>query len=102
MQHTPHPFHISKLRVGILQCHQRAVGGPFATAIDYFYREDSVWLVLQLPNGGRTAAPATWTDLPLDTLPQAPRQRLLHPPALVAMTGLCRRLGKATSKRHPK
>jgi hypothetical protein len=102
MRHTPHPFHISKVRVGILQCHQRAVGGPLASVIDYFYREDSVWLVLQLPNGGRAATPATWTDLPPETLPRPPHQRLLHPPALVAMTGLCRRLRKVASKRRPK
>jgi hypothetical protein len=98
MRHNPHPFHISKARVGILQCHQRAVGGPFATVIDYFYREDSLWLVLKLPNGGRTAAPATWTDPPPVTPPQSLSRRVLHPPTLLEMADRCQRLRKAAAK----
>ena len=39
---------------------------------DYFWREDSPWLVLQLPDGRRVVAPAAWTDAPTDTFPPTP------------------------------
>jgi hypothetical protein len=35
--------------------------------MDYFWREDTPWLVLQLPDGRWAAAPVRWTDLPVGT-----------------------------------
>src|SRR5262245_25819225 len=99
MRYNPHPLHLHGGRVGILQCHQGEVGGPFAAVTDYFWREDSPWLVLQLPDGRRVAAPATWTDLPGDKVPTTSNRPLLHAPALPAMTSLCQRLRKARPSR---
>src|SRR5262249_51783765 len=78
MQHTPVSLHFQGVRVGILPCHQREVGGPFATVTDYFWREDPPWLVLQLPHGRRVAAPAAWTDLQTDKVPVTSNHPLLH------------------------
>ena len=71
--------------------------------MDYFWREDSPWLVLQLPDGRRTAAPAAWTDLPADTFPTTPDRPLLLAQALPAMARLCQRLRptRPTRRRPP-
>ena len=58
---------------------------------DYFWREDVPWLVLQLPDGRRSAAPASWTDLPADTFPLSRDQPLLTAHALPPMARLCQR-----------
>src|SRR5262245_53534972 len=100
MGHTPHPLHLHGVRVGILQCHQGGVGGAFASVTDYFWREDSPWLVLQLPDGRRVAAPAAWTDLPDSKVPMTSNRPLLHAQALSAMTSLCHGLQKAPSSRR--
>jgi hypothetical protein len=70
------------------------VGGAFATVMDYFWREDIPWLVLQLADGRRTAMPATWTDLPANTFPTSPDRPLLCPEALAEMTRLWRHLAQ--------
>jgi hypothetical protein len=80
------------MRAGILESCRRSVGGSFATVMDYFWREDSPWLVLQRPDGRRIAAPAAWTDLPTDTFPTTQEQPLLLGRALPPMARLCRRL----------
>src|SRR5688500_18291847 len=100
MRHTPHALHLRGVRVCILQCHQGEVGGAFATAMDYFWREDAPWLVLQLPTGRRVAAPAAWTDLPDDQVPRPSNRLLLNAQALAAMTPLCQRLRQARSPRR--
>jgi hypothetical protein len=102
MRHIPHSLHFQWVRVGILQCRQGEVGGPFATVTAYFWREDSPWLVLQLPDGRRVAAPAAWTDLPTDKVPTTWNRPLLHAGSLLAMTSLCQRLRQArASRRRP-
>ncbi len=63
--------------------------------MDYFWREDTPWLVLQLADGRRTAAPAAWTDLPNNTFPTTPGRPLLLTTALPAMAQMCRRLRSA-------
>src|SRR5262245_7565492 len=100
MRHTPHSLHFRGVRVGILQCHQGEVGGAFATVTDYFWREDAPWLVLQLPNGRRVAAPAAWTDLSNDKVPTPSNRPLLSALSLSAMTPLCQRLRQARSSRR--
>src|SRR5512135_2327793 len=100
MQHTPQPFHIRGLRVGILERHRRDVGDLFATVTDYFWREDTPWLVLQLPDGRRSAAPASWTDLPADTFPPTRDHPPLLSQALPPMARLCQRLRAARSTRR--
>jgi hypothetical protein len=92
VRHNPQPFHIRGLRIGILGERRREVGDLFATVTDYFWREDAPWLVLQLPDGRRTAAPAAWTDLPADTFTPAEGRPLLAAHALPAMARLCQRL----------
>jgi hypothetical protein len=92
VQYNPHLFHIRGTRVGILEGRRHSVGGVFATVMDYFWREDSLWLVLQLPDGRRVTAPAAWTDLPSNTFPTTPNRPLLLGPALPAMARVCRRL----------
>src|SRR5208337_77610 len=100
MQHNPHPFHIRGQRVTILHsC--RKVGGSFATVMDYFWREDTLWLVLQLPDGRRIAAPADWTDLAINN----PFLSTAHLPLLQATTlpvlaRLCQRLRPRQTKRR--
>jgi hypothetical protein len=91
------------MRVGILDEHRRVVGGVFATVMDYFWREDSPWLVLQLPDGRRTAAPAARTDLPADTFSLPPGPPLLLALALPPMARTCRRLRNTppTRRRTP-
>ena len=102
MSHNPHLFHIRGTRVGIVEEHRRSVGGIFATVMDYFWREDFPWLVLQLPDGRRTVAPAAWTDLSSNTFPTRPDRPLLLAPALPAMARQCRRLRSTRpTKRRP-
>jgi hypothetical protein len=100
VRHNPHPFHIRGTRVGILEAHRRAAGGAFATVMDYFWREDSPWLVLQRPDGRRLVAPATWTDLPPDTFPPTRDRPLLLAQALPPMAGTCQRLRATRSTRR--
>lgn len=91
------------MRVGILASYRREVGDLFATVTDYFWREDSPWLVLLLPDGRRTSAPADWTDLAADAFPQNRDRPLLLAHALPPMARLCRRLRPARSpRRRPK
>jgi hypothetical protein len=85
-------------RVSILRG-RRAVGGSFATVMDYFFREDTPWLVLQLPDGRRTAAPATQTDLPSDTFASMRQSLLLPADCLPEMACLCQRLRPRRTKR---
>jgi hypothetical protein len=100
VRHTPHSFHIGGLRVGILERHRGDVGDLFATVTDYFWREDTPWLVLQLPDGRRSAAPASWTDLPADTFPPTRDLPPLLAQALPPMARLCQRLRAARSTRR--
>jgi hypothetical protein len=96
-------LHIRAVRVGILEDRRREVGDVFATVTDYFWREDTPWLVLQLPDGRRTAAPAAWTDLPAESFPSAQGRPLLSAHALPAMARMCQRLRPAPStRRRPK
>jgi hypothetical protein len=81
MQHNPQPLHIRGRRVSILRG-RHDVGAPFATVMDYFWREDIPWPVLQLPDVRRAAAPANHTDLPPDTFPPRTPRLLLLPAAL--------------------
>jgi hypothetical protein len=92
VRHNPHLSHFCGTRVGILKGRRRATGGLFATVTDYFWREDAPWLVLQLPDGRRTAAPAAWTDLPPDAFPPTAGRPLFRGAALLAMARACRRL----------
>jgi hypothetical protein len=68
--------------------------------MDYFWREDSPWLVLQLPDGRRAVAPADWTDLPADKFPLTPNRPLLLAQALPPMARLCRRLQATRSRKE--
>src|SRR5437588_9916220 len=92
MLHNTHLFHIRGTRVTILKCHRRVVGGIFATVMDYFWREDTPWLILQLPDGQRATAPAHWTDLPGDTFPSTRDRPLLLAKALPPRAQRCRQL----------
>ena len=60
--------------------------------MDYFWRQDTPWLVLQLPNGRRTAAPAKHTDLAPDTFATHTEQAFLPAAALPEMARQCQRL----------
>jgi hypothetical protein len=72
--------------------HRRQVGGEFATFLDIFWREDEPWVVLQLPNGQRTAVPASWTDLPTAGFAQTKGRAELLPAALLELARYCQRL----------
>jgi hypothetical protein len=100
MHHNPQSFHIRGIRVGILGDRRRDVGDLFATVTDYFWKEDAPWLVLQLPDGRRTAAPASWTDLPAETFPPTQGRPLLLAQALPPMVRLCQRLRPSRSARR--
>jgi hypothetical protein len=100
VHHTPQLFHIRGIRVGILRERRHDVGDLFAIVMDYFWREDVPWLVLQLPDGRRTAAPAAWTDLPADSFPTTSNGPLLLAHALPPMARLCQRLRPKRSKRR--
>jgi hypothetical protein len=90
-------------RVGILNDRRSDIGDLFATVTDYFWREDAPWLVLQLPDGRRSAAPASWTDLPADTFPSSRGRPLLAAHALPPMARLCQRLRAARpTRRRPR
>jgi hypothetical protein len=91
---------IRGIRVGILGERRRDVGDLFATVTDYFWKGDSPWLVLHLPDGRRTAAPADWTDLPADTFPSTQGRPLLLALALPQMARLCQRLRSTRSARR--
>jgi hypothetical protein len=99
MRHNPHPLHIRGRRVSILQGHHE-VGGSFATVMDYFIREDTPWLVLQLPDGRRTATPATQTDLPTDAFPPRTPRPLLQAAALPEMARLWQKLRPRRAKKR--
>ena len=99
MRHTPHSLHFRGVRVGILQGHQGEAGGPFATVTDYFWREDSPWLVLQLPDGQRAVAPVGWTDLTGDPVPTAAERPRLDGAALLEMARACDRLRRSPRAR---
>jgi hypothetical protein len=99
MRHHPQPLHLRGQRVSILQG-RHEVGGPFATVMDYFIREDTPWLVLQLPDGRRTAAPATQTDLPPNTFPAVRRCPLLQAAALPEMARLWQKLRPRRTKKR--
>ncbi|WP_231749196.1 hypothetical protein [Tautonia plasticadhaerens] len=75
----------------------------FATVTDYFWREDVPWLVLQLPDGRRSAAPASWTDLAANAFPPSHGRPLLLALALPPMARLCQRLRitRSTRRRPP-
>jgi len=60
--------------------------------MDYFIREDTPWLVLQFPDGRRTATPASQTDLPSDTFLAMTPCPLLQANSLPKMARLCQRL----------
>jgi len=101
MRHNPHPLHIRGRRVAILKG-RRQVGGHFATVMDYFWREDTPWLVLQLPGGQRAAAPASHTDLAPGTFPVTTPRSLLQAAILPEMARLCQRLRpRRTKGRRP-
>jgi len=104
VRHNPHPFHIRGTRVGILEARRRTAGGAFATVTDYFGREDSPWLVLQLPDGRRVVAPLAWIDLTRDQFPPTPGRPLLLTQALMPMARTVQRLRphRATRRRPPK
>jgi hypothetical protein len=72
--------------------------------MDYFWREDTPWLILQLPDGQRATAPVHWTDLPTNIFPATSNPSMLLAQALVPLSQLCRRLRPArpTKKRTPK
>src|SRR3954470_18263307 len=79
--------------------HRRQVGSEFASFLDSFWREDEPWVVLQLPDGQRTAVPAAWTDLPAEAFaPTAGRAELL-PSALLELARYCQRLRPRRTKR---
>ena len=70
--------------------------------MDYFWREDSPWLVLQLPDGRRVVAPAAWTDLTPDPFPPTPDRPLLLAHALPPMARTCQRVrSRRPTKRRP-
>jgi hypothetical protein len=92
MQHNPQSFYFRGQRVGIVEERRSDVGDLFATVMDYFWREDTPWLVLQLPDGRRTSAPAAWTDLPTDAFPPTQGRCLLLALELPAMARLYQRL----------
>jgi hypothetical protein len=75
------------------------VGGEFATFLDFFWREDEPWVVLQLPNGQRTAVPASWTDLPTAGFVQTKDRAELLPSALLELARYCQRLALRRRKR---
>ena len=82
--------------------HRRQVGGEFATFLDFFWREDEPWVVLQLPNGRRTAVPASWTDLPTAGFAQTEGRAELLPSALLELARYCQRLTPRRRKRPPR
>src|SRR5437762_8461550 len=79
--------------------HRRQVGSEFARFLDSFWREDEPWVVLQLPDGQRTAVPASWTDLSAECLARTPGRAELLPSALLGLARYCQRLRPRRPKR---
>ena|SRR5437016_3842094 len=79
--------------------HRRQVGSEFASFLDSFWREDEPWVVLQLPDGQRTAVPASWTDLPAEGLAPTKGRAALLPSALLELARYCQRLRQRQPKR---
>src|SRR5579885_2784945 len=71
---------------------RRQAGSEFASSLDSFWREDEPWVVLQLPDGQRTAVPASWTDLPAEGLARTTGRAELLPSALLELARYCQRL----------
>ena len=83
--------------------HRRQVGSDIASFLDSFWREDEPWVVLQLPDGQRTAVPAWWTDLPAEGFALNPGRAELLPSALLGLARYCQRLRPRRQRRsHPK
>ena len=55
--------------------------------------------MLQLPNGQRTAVPASWTDVPAEGFAQTKGRAELLPSALLELARYCQRLGPRRPKR---
>ena len=91
MSHKPQALLVPGTVVRIGK-HRRQVGGEFATFLDSFWREDEPWVVLQLPDGQRTAVPASWTDLPTAGFVQTKGRAELLPSALLGLARYCQRL----------
>jgi hypothetical protein len=98
MSHKPQALLVPGTVVRIGK-HRRQVGGEFATFLDSFWREDEPWVVLQLPDGQRTAVPASWTDLPTAGLVQTKGRAELLPSALLELARYCQRLAPRRRKR---
>jgi len=79
--------------------HRRQVGSEFARFLDSFWREDEPWVVLQLPDGQRTAVPASWTDAPAECLARTQDREQLLPSALLELARYCQRLRPRRQKR---
>ena len=79
--------------------HRRQVGSEFARFLDSFWREDEPWVVLQLPDGQRTAVPASWTDLPAACLARTRGRPELLPSALLGLARYCQRLRPRRQRR---
>ena len=91
MSHNPQTL-LSRGRCVTITQHRRQVGSDLATFLDFFWREDQPWVVLQLPSGLRTAVPAAWTDLPGESFPRPAPTPEIHPPALSELARYCRGL----------
>jgi hypothetical protein len=98
MLDKPQALHLPGTPVKICK-HRRQVGGGFATFLDSFWREDEPWVVLQLPDGQRTAVPASWTDLPAESFTSTRGRAELLPSALLELTRYCQRLCPRRQKR---
>jgi hypothetical protein len=83
--------------------HRRQVGSEFASFLDSFWREDEPWVVLQLPDGQRTAVPASWTDAPTERWAGIQGREELLPRALLELARYCQRLRpRRQTHRRPK
>jgi hypothetical protein len=98
MSRKPQALLLSGASVRICK-HRRQVGSEFANFLDSFWREDEPWVVLQLPDGQRTAVPASWTDLPAECLAQTKGRAELLPSALLELARYCQRLRPRRPKR---
>src|SRR3981081_259194 len=94
MQHNPQALHLRGTPVRITS-HRRRVGSEFATLIDVFWRGGGTRVVLRLPSGQRTAAPASWTDLRSDCLVAPKTGPEILPSALLELAQCCRGLRSA-------
>jgi hypothetical protein len=79
--------------------HRRQVGCAFASFLDFFWREDEPWVVLQMTNGQRTAVPASWTDLLTEGFAQTKGRAELLPSALLELARYCQQLAPRRRKR---